>query len=243
VDENRTVDVRPIPGLEHLPYAEVWLHEPDEARWREASAAARALGKAGLEAWTTTRTPDVPRFLEARGYAEVRRYVVSELDVAAAPEPGPPAFAIVSLAERPELANALYAVALEAYPDQPGRAETRLGDEATWRAHGLDPHPPEAYLVALEGEDVAGFGYLTPAREDGGWSHGFTAVARAHRGRGVAGAIKRAQIAWAKAHGIPALRTATETRLAAMRGLNDRFGYRPLYEEIVLRGPIASDPV
>jgi GNAT superfamily N-acetyltransferase len=68
------------------------------------------------------------------------------------------------------------------------------------------------------------------------------AVARAHRGRGVAGAIKRAQIAWAKGHGIPALRTATETRLTQMRALNDRLGYRPLYEEIVLRGPNASEP-
>lgn len=235
------MDVRPIPGLEHLPYAEVWLHEPDERAWREASAAARALGKDGLEVWTTTRTPNVPPFLGARGYEEVRRYVVSELDVAAAPDPVTPAFAIVSLAERPDLAPAVYAVAAEAYPDQPGRAETVLGGEAAWRANLLDPHPADAYLVALDGDVVAGFGYL--AREEDGWTHGFTAVARSHRGRGVAGAIKRAQIAWAKAHGIAALRTATETRLTVMRALNDRFGYRPLYEEIVLRGPIASESV
>ena len=36
----RTMDVKPIPGLEQLPYAEVWFHEVDEERWREASALA-----------------------------------------------------------------------------------------------------------------------------------------------------------------------------------------------------------
>ena len=46
-----------IPGLEHLPYAEVWFHEIDEARWREAPGRARELGKTGLEAWTTTARP------------------------------------------------------------------------------------------------------------------------------------------------------------------------------------------
>ena len=53
------VDVKPLPGLEHLPYAEVWLRSPDEALWRDASAAAHAIGKDGLEVWTTDETPEV----------------------------------------------------------------------------------------------------------------------------------------------------------------------------------------
>jgi hypothetical protein len=56
----------------------------------------------------------------------------------------------------------------------------------------------------------------------------------------VAGAIRRGQIAWAKANGVRALRTANETRLVGMLDLNRRFGYRRLYSEIVLRGPLAS---
>jgi GNAT superfamily N-acetyltransferase len=63
------------------------------------------------------------------------------------------------------------------------------------------------------------------------------AVARGARGRGVAGALKRAQIGWAQANGVTALRTATEARLTQMRTLNARLGYRRLYDEIVLRGP------
>jgi GNAT superfamily N-acetyltransferase len=65
------------------------------------------------------------------------------------------------------------------------------------------------------------------------------AVAADARGTGVAGAIKRAQVAWAKAQGVETLQTATEVRLTSMRALNERFGYRVLYEEIVLRGAVA----
>ncbi len=229
------MDVIPIPGLERLPYAEVWFHEVDEDRWAAASVRARELGKNGLEIWTTDRTPEVVAFLEPRGYAEVRRYVISELDVAAAPYPEPPAFELVTFAERPDLAPALYELAQLAYADQPGRSESQIS--VAWHYWGLAAHPPEAYFIALDGAQVLGYGYLE--HEDEQWKNGFMAVARAARGRGVAGAIKRAQIAWAKANGVPTLRTANEVRLEGMLALNRRFGYRTLYDEIVLRGPAA----
>jgi hypothetical protein len=38
--------------------------------------------------------------------------------------------------------------------------------------------------------------------------------------------------------GVETLQTADETGLGSMLALNRRFGYRPLYEEIVLRGPL-----
>lgn len=228
------IDVIPIPGLEHLPYAEVWFHEVDEERWREASARARGLGKTGLEVWTTDRTPDVVEFLAPRGYEEVRRYVISELDVAAAPAPDPPKHALVTLADRPDLADALYELAQVAYADQPGRADSQITD--AWYEWGLAAHPPEPYFIALDADGrVLGYGYLE--LHEGQWKNGFMAVAREARGRGVAGSIKRAQIAWAKANGVATLRTANEARLEGMLALNRRFGYRTLYDEIVLRGP------
>jgi GNAT superfamily N-acetyltransferase len=230
------VDVRPIPGLEHLPYAEVWLHAADDRAWREASAAARALGKPGLEVWTSTRTPDVAPWLEQLGYAAARRYVISELDVGKAPDPGEPRHEVTTLADCPGLAADLFALARVAYPDQPGRAEARIDDG--WFEWGLRAHDPEAYFVALEDGRALGYGYL--AHDDGAWSIGFVAVAREARGRGVAGSIKRAQIAWAKTHGIRSLRTANEVRLRSLLDLNARLGFVPLYEEIVLRGPCAD---
>jgi GNAT superfamily N-acetyltransferase len=231
------MEVKPIPGLEQLPYAEVWFHEVDEECFGVASAAARALGKTGLEVWTTDRTPEVVAFLEPRGYEEVRRYVISELDVAAAPDPDPPAFELVTFAERPELGPALYELAQVAHPDQPGRSESTVSE--AWWDWGLRANPPESYFIALGDDDrVLGYGYLE--HEDEQWKHGFMAVARDARGRGVAGAIKRAQIAWAKANGVPTLRTANEVRLEGMLALNRRLGYRTLYDEIVMRGPVAA---
>jgi GNAT superfamily N-acetyltransferase len=231
------MEVKPMPGLEHLPFAEVWFHEVEGERWREASAAARAIGKTGLEVWTTDRTPEVVSFLEQRGYHQARRYVISELDVSAAPDPERPAFALVTFAERPDLAPALFDVARESYRDQPGRSEQRIESFAWWRSWGLDPLPPETYFIALEDEHVLGYGFLE--FRDEVWWNGFTAVARAERGRGVAGAIKRGQIAWAKGHNVRTLRTANETRLEGLLAFNRRLGYRPLYTEIVLRGPTA----
>ncbi len=230
------MDVHPLPGLEHLPYAEVWFHAVDDDAWRAASAAAREIGKSGLEVWTTTRTPEVAPWLEGRGYDEVRRYVISELDVAAAPDLGPPAFEIVTFAERPDLEEELQALARIAYADQPGRSESVINDWPTW---GLHAHRPDAYFIALEGGRLLGYGYLELEGET--WSNGFMAVTREARDRGVAGALKRAQIRWAKEEGIATLRTANEVRLHSMRDLNRRCGYAPLYDEIVLRGPLRED--
>ena len=171
----RAVDVKPIPGLEQLPWAEVWFHEIDEARWREASAAAREIGKPGLDVWTTDATPEVVAFLEERGYEEVRRYAISELDVSAADDPGPPAFPLVTFAERPDLVEALFAIARESYPDQPGRSAHRLESLDEWRVWGLDPHPPEACFIALEDDRVLGYGFLSV--------RGRAVVARVHGDR------------------------------------------------------------
>jgi GNAT superfamily N-acetyltransferase len=225
------VEVRPVPGLEHEPYAEVWLEAVDDAVLDEAYALAAAIDKPGLEVWTTTKTPAVEAFLVARGFAEHRRYVISELDVAAARDPGDPAWRLVTVAERPELAPALEDLAKVAHADQPGRAGTDIGDD--WLDWGYRPHEPASYFVALDGDRVLGYGYLQ--RQEEQWWHGFLAVARDARGRGIGGSIKRAQIRYAKEHRIPTLRTATEVRLTGMLGLNERLGYRPLYEEIVLR--------
>ena len=222
-----------LPGLARLPYAEVWLHEVDDERLAVAFEAARGIGKSGLEVWTTTRTPAVAAFLAARGFEEHRRYIISELDVAAAPDLGPPKLPLVTFAQQPRLERALFELARVAYADQPGRAETSFTFES-WREWGLHAHPPDAYFIALDGERVLGYGYLEHEGDE--WRNGFMAVAREARGTGVAGAIKRAEVAYAKQHGIATLRTATEVRLASMRDLNARFGYEPLYEEIVLRG-------
>ena len=146
-------------------------------------------------------------------------------EVAEAPDPGEPRVPLVTLAERPDLAEELYALACVAHADQPGREGTQLDE--SWFQWGLRAPRADAYFIALDDGGVAGYGYLE--EEDGVWRHGFTAVERSHRGRGIAGSIKRAQIRWAKANGVAALETANEVRVAPMLGLSRRFGYERLY--------------
>jgi GNAT superfamily N-acetyltransferase len=235
---NPAVEVRAIPGQEHLPWAEVWFRASDEEAWREASRKARVLGKTGLEVWTTEDHPDVVAFFGARGYAEVRRYLRFALDVAATPDPGEPQWELTTLADRPELLQQVYEVARETYVDQPGREDADIGAIGGWRSFAYDPNPKDAFVVALAGDEVVGFGFLSVDGEDG--QHGMTAVARAWRGRGIAEAIKRAHIRWAKANGLCVLRTANEVRIPAIRALNERYGYRREPAEIVMRGPLAA---
>ncbi|MBA3842103.1 MAG: GNAT family N-acetyltransferase [Actinobacteria bacterium] len=170
----------------------------------------------------------------------MRSYAISELDLASAPDPAPSSFPLTTLAERPDLALALYEVALVAYPDQPGRSESQLSTFEIWRGWSLAPHPPGACFIALENGAVLGYGYLTVDGDAA--THGFTALARGARGRGIAGAIKRAQIAWARQHGIRTLRAANELRLTQMLSLNERLGYRVLYTELVFRGRLEIPP-
>jgi GNAT superfamily N-acetyltransferase len=232
------VDVKAIPGQEHLPWAEVHFEVIDDDRWRAASAAARDLGKTGLEAWTTEETPAVIDFLVERGYGEVRRYLLLELDVQAAPDPGAPGWELTTLADRPDLLEQVYEIAVETVGDQPGREGTSFGGIDVWRGFAYEPNPKDAFFVALDDGRPVGFGHLK-VDGDVGW-HAMTATARAWRGRGIAEAVKRAHIRWAKANGLRVLRTANETRIAAIRRLNDRYGYTQTNAEVVLRGPLAS---
>jgi mycothiol synthase len=231
------MEVRAIPGQEHLPWAEVWFRTVDEDAWRDASLKAHVLGKSGLEVWTTEDHPDVVAFFAARGYTEARRYLRYVLDVDAAPDPGEPGWELTTLAQRPELLRAVYDVAREVYVDQPGRADSTIGTFEVWRSWAYEPNPKDAYVVALAGDQVVGFGFLTVDGDEA--EQQMTGVARAWRGRGIAEAIKRAHIRWAKANGVRLLRTANEARIPAIRRLNERSGYQPEPAEIVMRGPLA----
>ena len=62
---------------------------------------------------------------------------------------------------------------------------------------------------------------------------------RAWRRRGIARALKSAEIAWAVQRGYERLETANELRNAPIRRLNERFGYRPMPGRVLLRGPLA----
>ena len=99
---------------------------------------------------------------------------------------------------------------------------------------------PEATFVAVAGDEVVGYAKfsLTAARPTSA-AHDLTAVRRTWRGRGVARALKAAQIGWAKANGFERLTTRNEERNAPIRRLNAEFGYRAGIGRIYLQGPLA----
>jgi GNAT superfamily N-acetyltransferase len=99
---------------------------------------------------------------------------------------------------------------------------------------------PEATFVALVQGEVVGFSKfsLTEAQPTVAF-HDLTGVRRAWRGRGIGGALKRTQIAWAKERGYERLSTMNEERNEPIRKLNERYGYRPVPGRIFVRGPVA----
>ena len=65
-----------------------------------------------------------------------------------------------------------------------------------------------------------------------------TGVLRAWRRRGIAGALKRAEIAWAKENGYAQLVTGNEERNEPIRKLNAQYGYKLEPGTVTVRGPI-----
>jgi GNAT superfamily N-acetyltransferase len=217
------------------------------ALYAALSEIAAAAGKTRLDVDVSDLDPDGGAFAEHRGFREViERNVMVALDLtrieAPAIEP-PPGIELVSYAARPDLARAVWEIAGEALPDIPSDGEPAVpGDLATFRLRHFEDAtlPHDAFLIALAGDEAVGYATLRVrgSRPTVGM-HFMTAVRRAWRGRGIAGALKRAHVAWAKQAGLTALETGNEERNAPIRALNARFGYRQIEVRTTLRGPLA----
>ena len=193
-----------------------------------------------LQAQVREVDADSLAWAERRGFREIGREsrLVLELAGIEAPEVGlPDGIEIVTWAERPELARALYDVNLEASPDIPGSEGDEVPTFEEWLSADMQgaSDSPDAVFVALEGEEVVGYAkFVISNARPGVLIHDLTGVKRAHRGRGIAGALKRTQIAWAKAKGFQKIETMNEVRNEPIRRLNERHGYQPTPGHIVL---------
>ena len=234
------------PGVGHLD-----VHVLPDARRRGTGSALLArlsywLGERACEEATASVYAEDPASLAwalGRGFSEVGRNSILALDLVAtaAPEADPPAGVdIVSWAERPDLIRGLYEVYREASPDIPGEEDAEMPPFETWLANDMQGagDRPDATFVAVADGDVVGYAKLSISRGGGdiAW-HDITGVKRAWRGRGVAGALKRTQIAWAKANGYRRLNTMNEERNEPIRRLNHRHGYVLEPGFVVVRGP------
>jgi GNAT superfamily N-acetyltransferase len=185
-------------------------------------------------------------FARKRGFVEIgrERGLALDLTTIEIPEVEPPdGVEIVTWAERPELIHGMYEVACDAYPDVPGYEHQAMPSFENWLKADMtgSGDRPEATFVALAGNEVIGYAKfsLTKAQPTTAY-HDITGVRRAWRGRGVARALKAAEIRWAMEAGYERLLTQNEERNTPIRRLNARFGYRPAPGRILLRGPLGD---
>ena len=156
-----------------------------------------------------------------RDFVEIGRSkrVVLDLDALEPPPIAPPdGIEIAQWSDRPGIEAGLYAVYCEAEPDIPGEETNELASLEDWLSADMQgvSDRADAVFVAFAGDDVVGFAKLSILGSSDATTafHDLTGVLRAWRGRGIAGALKRAQIAWAKENGFLQLATANEERNA-----------------------------
>jgi mycothiol synthase len=198
------------------------------------------------ELWGRIRADDAESlaFAERRGFSEVgrERDVVLDLTKAAPVAAEPPlGIALVSFAERPDLIPAVFALDNEVSVDVPAHAEHVPVPYERWARENLDGPGafPEACFIALEGDELVGYTALRRYGADSPEAENrLTAVRRPWRRRGIATALKRAQIEAARAAGIERISTTNDEMNVGMRGVNERLGYEPEPERVVVSGPV-----
>ena len=207
----------------------------------DVSARARAFGNDSIQVEIRENDTESRAFLERRGFVQVgaEKAMVLDLEELDPPAPEPPAgVRIVTRVEEPDLLEQMYAVGVQADEDIPGSEGVQTFEQ--WRSHEIDrpTRRPELCFIALAGDEVVGYAALQVVGEQA--EHGLTATRRDWRGRGVATALKRAEIAAAKRAGFKRLLTESEERNEPMRRLNEKLGFVPSPElsMAVMRGPL-----
>ncbi len=209
---------------------------------------AAVLGKGSLHMWTSEGRPEAGPWLARRGFVEHERAKYVALPLAGLEPPAaapPPGVELTTLAARPGLVEGIYAASLEAEADIPTADPYVALPIEQWRTFAVDRPdlPHDGCVVALAGDEVVGWANMgLPAARPGVAYHNMTGVRRAWRGRGVAGALKRATLAWAIAERLDELETENDEANAPMRAINRRLGYRPLPDRVLMRAPLPLPP-
>jgi len=210
------------------------------------------LRRHGKEVWraeTSDGDPHTLRFLERRGFQEVARSQEVGLDLTTWEPPGwplPDGIELTDYATRPDLLRGMSQVENEVVEDIP-----QQGDEPhipfpfekfqeIVQKPGMDPR---LMIIGLDGDEVVGYAMLSRnvARPELGY-HWLTGVRKAWRGRGVAKALKQAQLTAAKGLGIERVRTDNDLRNEPIRRLNEALGYTRLPDVLVVQARLEDIP-
>lgn len=197
--------------------------------------AADVHGGRRLLAFVRGGEPSGVGFAHALGYREIGRSIELDVDprrVVSSTGSNVPGIAVVSLAElrtaRADWLERLYRLFIAVEADTPFPIAEVPTPRDVFRARSVDAATamPEAFLVAIDGDEWVGF---TEVRRVTGkptrWSQELTGVLRSHRGRGIARALKEASLRNARASGIATIRTWNDSTNTAIREINNQLGF------------------
>jgi N-acetylglutamate synthase-like GNAT family acetyltransferase len=226
-------------GSSH-PYVEVMVPARHRGRGvgtallRELSVRARRLGKDGLQVEARSDDTYSLAYLERRGFVEVDRWtqLFLELDGHEPCDlPGLEGVELAWLSDRPDLLEALFAVATATDRDQTGSFQA-------WQVYELgDPRVQlDLTAIALAGDEVIGYTTFVQFADEGTGCHRVLTVLPAWYERGVGAALTRAQIAAATQAGLE--RLFAWARPWQHHELYESLGYEPRSSSIDFQGPL-----
>lgn len=219
---------------------------------------ARERGAPTIRASASAAQPDSLAWAQKRGYREIGRRIESYIELASF---DPAAFESALKRARASGVRLRTFADVLAERDKEGgtaffralwEAEAPMWDDIPWPT----PLPhwdwerfeklivtsgrliPECSIVALDGERIAGFTTTGRGNKTDGYTW-MTGVAREHRGKGIAQALKVEAITRAKTRGMRALLTTNDEPNKAMRGINAKLGYQMLPADVSLERTLA----
>jgi mycothiol synthase len=198
----------------------------------------RALGHDGVNGFVDAGDEPSIAFASSYGLEEVDYQLEQGRVVGAEPPPVVPAgIELVPLGDRrEELLEAAWPVAVEGYEDLPLSGPVTY-PFATWARE--EATRPEGSFVAYEGGEIVGYaGLMEHGNGSASAEHGLTVVRRDHRRRGIARALKLAQLHWASQAGVVELVTWTQRGNEGMQALNASLGYENRSRVLTMQGPL-----
>lgn len=192
-----------------------------------------------LRTHTVEGTERALRFLTDRGFTEEMSYAESWLDVnafdasrfAGAEERVlSQGIRLTTLAELgatdPEVRQRFYAFTQIIQADIPSPEPfTPLPYEVWAKRFEHTGYLPQANFLALDGDTLVGLSTLWGREADDHLQTGATGIARSHRRRGIALALKLRALAFAKERGAPIVRTDNEVNNEGMLSINRALGF------------------
>jgi mycothiol synthase len=204
---------------------------------RELAAHLEQLGFEVTGAHVDGNDPASLSFAHRFGFEEVDREVEQVRTIGdEPPAQPPPGVEFVTIAERPELLREAYPLGVQGWADMATvesvtiSLEDWLADEATL--------PGGSFVALADGEIVGYSGLSRLGDDDTAAEDGLTVVRSDWRRRGLATALKRAELHWAAENGIREIVTWTQRGNEAMRGANERLGYVYRQVSLTMRGSI-----